>query len=397
MNRSLSQSHQWVFYLTLYLLYGAVVVRALLSYQNTQVIYPVIRLLAIWLGLLTLGIACARGRFVYVSLYLVAQSGLALTLMFITRGGDFFAALFMILVMQVMRQFNPQQGAVWIGLFALLMFLALVGNYGAFEGLAYGLVYIAGSALFAIYALAIQRAEIAHNQNQTLFYQLQTANQQLEVYAAQSEKLAIARERYRLARDLHDSVTQTIFSMTLTTQSALLLVDHGSDQVDTQLHRLRHLAQNALLEIRALISELRSDRDNQGGLVASLRQHLAERQFSEELKASLDVEGDLFVHLSPAEEQGLFRIAQEALNNIVKHAHIPRAHIRLHLAEPSWMEIEDEGPGFDLSQPLKGGRVGLAGMNERAAEIGWRLQISHSPGAGVRIRVEKYKPEERPS
>jgi signal transduction histidine kinase len=93
--------------------------------------------------------------------------------------------------------------------------------------------------------------------------------------------------------------------------------------------------------------------------------------------------------LAPAEEQILFRIAQEALNNIVKHAQASQAWIRLHLADPFWMEIEDRGQGFDLQRARNSGRVGLASMDERAAEIGWRLQVITAPGAGTRVRVDK--------
>jgi signal transduction histidine kinase len=188
---------------------------------------------------------------------------------------------------------------------------------------------------------------------------------------------------------LHDSVTQTIFSMTLTTQSALLLLERDPGRVGAQLERLSQLAQNALSEMRVLISRLRPEKIAEGGLVAALRQHLADRHFPENLSIALQVEGDPLARLAPAEEQSLFRIAQEALNNIVKHAQASQARIRLHLAEPFWMEIEDQGQGFDLQRARNSGRVGLVSMHERAAEIGWKLQVITAPGAGTRIRVEK--------
>jgi signal transduction histidine kinase len=125
----------------------------------------------------------------------------------------------------------------------------------------------------------------------------------------------------------------------------------------------------------------------EGGLAAALRRHLADRRLPESLMISLEVEGDQ--PLSSVEEQGLFRIAQEALNNIVKHALASKAHIRLHLVGPPWMDIEDQGQGFDLERARNSGRVGLVSMNERAAEIGWNLRIITTPGAGTRVRVEK--------
>jgi signal transduction histidine kinase len=225
--------------------------------------------------------------------------------------------------------------------------------------------------------------------------QLQEANRQLQAYSKRLQRLAVARERHRLARELHDSVTQTIFSMTLTTQSAVLLLDRDPGRVGAQLDRLTQLAQGALSEMRVLISELRPEKVAEGGLVAVLRQHLADRPMPENLLVSLEVEGDPLARLSPAEERGLFRIVQEALNNIVKHARASQACVRLRLAEPAWIEIQDQGQGFDLRQARNSGRVGLASMRERAAEIGWNLQITTSPGAGTHIRVEKKPPEGR--
>jgi len=170
-----------------------------------------------------------------------------------------------------------------------------------------------------------------------------------------------------------------------------LLLERDPSQVKAQLDRLNELAQSALAEMQVLISKLRPAQVVEGGLAGALRQHLAERHLPASLSVSLKAEGDQ--SLAPIEEQSLFRIAQEALNNIVKHAGASQAYIRLHLAEPLWMEIEDNGQGFDLRQAREGShagrRVGLVSLAERAAEIGWELQITTSPGAGTRVRVEK--------
>jgi signal transduction histidine kinase len=298
--------------------------------------------------------------------------------------------------MQVMQRLQPRQGALVIGLFAPLTAAPLVKTYGASQALIFALIHTALNAFLAVYALATRRAQAARAQNQGLMQQLQEANRQLQAYSEQLERLAVTRERHRLARELHDSVTQTIFSMTLTTQSAVLLLDRDPSRLTAQLDRLTQLAQGALSEMHVLISELRPEKVAEGGLAAALRRHLADRPLPENLSVSLEVEGDPLARLPPAEEQGLFRITQEALNNIVKHAQASQACIRLHLAKPPWwIEISDQGQGFDLQQAHNGGRVGLVSMRERAAEIGWDLQITTSPGAGTRIRVDKRSPEGR--
>ncbi len=341
----------------------------------------------IWLILFAGETALSRRWQWYFPIYLVLQTFLVLTLLFMPHPADYFAVLFFILSMQIVHHFNNRSATIWIGAFTLLMSIPLANDYGIFKGIAFALIYTAGNALLASYALATRRAQQARTQNQELARQAQETNRRLRDYSTQRERLVAVRERQRLARELHDSVTQTIFSMTLTTQSALLLLERDPGRVGAQLARLNQLAQSALSEIRTLISQLRPAQIGEPGLEPKLRQHLAERHLPENLAVALEVEGTQA--LTPAEEQVIFRIVQEAVNNIVKHAQASHAWIRLHRAEPFWIEIEDDGCGFDQSQVQTSGRVGLASMRERAAEIGWSLRINTSPGAGTRVRVEK--------
>jgi len=358
----------------------------------------VLGLLTAWLALFAGEAAFARRWPSVFPVYLVLQTALISSFLWKLDlpEYDYFAILFAILSMQVMQRLAIRSGAVWLAAFTLVMALPMVRRDQLFGGMALTLVFTAVDVFLASYALAIQRAQAARARTQSLAQELQDANRRLRAYATRLEQLAVARERRHLARGLHDSVTQTVFSMTLTTQSALLLLDREPSQVGAQLDRLSDLARGALAEMRVLISELGPDKVTKGGLAAALRRHLADRHLSEDLAVSLEVEGD--GPLGPAEEQGLLRIAQEALNNVVKHAQVSQAQIRLHLAEPFWMEIEDQGRGFDLQQARErsrsGGQVGLGSMGERAAGIGWELQVITSPGAGTCIRVEKL-PERR--
>jgi signal transduction histidine kinase len=392
MRRS-TNSSQWVFLLTVVFLFGTVLLRSLLLYQDSPVLGQVLGLLMAWLVLFIGETAISRRWPRVFPIYLLLQT--VLGSVFLWRPHfpeyDYFAILFAILSMQVMQRLPLRLGAVWLGSCTLLMALPMVARDGLFEGIALTLVYTAVNVFLGFYALATQRAQAARARTQALGEEVQEANRQLRAYSTRLEQLAVARERHHLARELHDSVTQTVFSMTLTTQSALLLLDRDPSQVRGQLDRLDSLAHSALSEMHVLISELRPEKVAPGGLAAALRRHLADRRLPESLAVSLEVEGDQPLGL--AEEQGLFRIAQEALNNIVKHAQASQAYVRLHLTEPFWMEIEDQGRGFDLQQARDssrvGGQVGLVSMGERAAEIGWDLQVITSPGAGTCIRVEK--------
>ncbi len=395
MKRSAKWSQAWVFYLTASLLFASSFLRSLVLYHDAPIIGQVIFLLSVWL-LLFLGelVLSKWPQFSWhFAIYLVSQISLVLVLLFLPNSSDYFAVLLCILSMQVIRHWKLNVSAIVIGLFTLLLMLPLVKIYGTFNGIAFALIYTGANTILAFFAVTTRRAQLARAENQALVQQLQETNCQLEAYSKRLEQLAAARERQRLARELHDAVTQTIFSMTLTTQSAALLLDRDPSRVGEQLARLGYLAQHALSEMRMLIAELGRDKTGEGTLAARLRQHLADRQMPDGLSITLETEGA--ESLATVEEQSLFRIAQEALNNIVKHADASQACIRLHLTEPFWIEIQDNGRGFDSDQVRNGGRLGLTSMRERAAEIGWELQIITCPWEGTRIRVEKSARERR--
>jgi signal transduction histidine kinase len=261
--------------------------------------------------------------------------------------------------------------------------LVMVLNYG-------GLCYLVGG-----YAHQVGQAQGARRHNQRLAGELQTAHRQLQDYAAQVEDLAGEQERGRLARELHDSVTQTVFSMNLTVQSARLLLERDPGRTAGQLERLEDLAASAMGEIQALISQLRPAPVAQvavEGLPAALRRLAAERQVRDGLEVVVEVNGTRALREAVAE--GLYRIAQEALTNVVKHAGTHEASIRLNLGgDAAFLEIRDHGLGFDPPSALgQHGHLGLGGMAERAREMGWKLWVESQPGRGTRVRVEEKPP-----
>jgi signal transduction histidine kinase len=394
MMRLSDRSFQWIFYLAAGFNFGAVFLRSILVYGGNPELFPVLGMLLVWLVLFVSEPAISNKWSGYFPLYLVIQTGLIFALLGLSDSADFFAALFVIPSMQVMQRLSSKTWiwGVWIGLCALGTTLLLLKSNGN-QAFALVLIYTAGSVFYGFYAKATRQAQITRLENLALVRELQEANQKLQAYSAQMEQLVVARERNRLARDLHDSVTQTVFSMNLTTQSALLLLEREPARVGPQLDRLSQLARNALSEMQLLISELKPEEARSASLVDNLRRYLAGGHFPEDLSIDLEVQGEL--PIGQAEEQSLFHIVQEALNNIVKHAQTCKAQVRLHLTEPAWIEVEDQGRGFDLGQAQSSGRLGLHSMRERATEIGWDLQIRTSPGAGTCVRVEKLSEEVR--
>jgi nitrate/nitrite-specific signal transduction histidine kinase len=204
----------------------------------------------------------------------------------------------------------------------------------------------------------------------------------------QAQQLAVMKERNRLARDLHDSVTQALYGVTLYAEAATRQLSSGeTDMVADHLSEIRITAQESLREMRLLIFELRLPALRSEGLAAALRARLE----SVESRAGLDtvfrVEGDS--KLAHDVEEGLYRIAQEALNNTLKHAHASSVSIVLHHNDRVVsMCIEDDGVGFDPTEARVQSGFGLKGMEERVARLGGKLVINSSPGKGTRIEVE---------
>jgi PAS domain S-box-containing protein len=201
----------------------------------------------------------------------------------------------------------------------------------------------------------------------------------------QVEQTAAFAERSRLARELHDSATQSLYSVTMFAEAATRLLATGdTDTAAGYLHELRDTAQEALREMRLLIFELRPPALEKGGLAAAIRARLETVEERGGIKTELQVDG--VESLPFALQQELYHVAREALNNVLKHAHAQRVQVRLRFQETSIsLEIQDDGVGFEPSAGRPGGGMGLPGMEERAQRLGGRLEIKSTPGEGTRV------------
>jgi signal transduction histidine kinase len=200
--------------------------------------------------------------------------------------------------------------------------------------------------------------------------------------------VAAAETRQALARDLHDSVSQTLFSVTLQVRAAqaeLRKAGLGEDHPAAwALAEISELNQGALAEMRALIFELRPGALAEEGLVVAVSKHAAAVAAREGI--DVDVAGpDDRLPLSPEAEEQLYRLTQEALNNVVKHARTVAAAVIV-TSGPAQVTvaIHDDGIGFDpaLARP---GHLGLASMRERVTRLGGRLDVASAPGCGTTI------------
>jgi len=204
----------------------------------------------------------------------------------------------------------------------------------------------------------------------------------------QAQQVAALEERQRLARELHDSVTQSLYGITLYAEAAARLLSVGDTELASDhLREVRQTAQEALREMRLLIFELRPPVLEQEGLVAALESRLETVEERSGLKTEFVVEGD--GRLPPDAEEGLYRIAQEALNNALKHAQARHITVNLRLEEQAViLEITDDGIGFDTTTAREQGGLGLPGMEERATRLGARLTVKSQPGEGTIVKVK---------
>jgi signal transduction histidine kinase len=213
----------------------------------------------------------------------------------------------------------------------------------------------------------------------------------------QAQEAAVAEERSRLARELHDAATQTIYSATLIAEALPQVWERSPAEGQRNLAKLRQLVRGALAEMRTLLFELRPTALEAAGL-DTLLHYLGDAMTSRTripVEVIVEETRETSADLPPDVKLAMYRIAQEAFNNIAKHAGATQATVTLHrLSEQSALTIHDNGRGFDPDS-VSASRLGLGIMRERAEEIGAQLAIGSQAGQGTRISVTWHKDEER--
>jgi len=205
-----------------------------------------------------------------------------------------------------------------------------------------------------------------------------------------TRELSILDERNRVALELHDAVSQKLFGLVLAAESAHTLLDTNVAAARSQILRLQELAQEALEELRYLILELRPPDLERDGIETTLRKHIEvlRRIQARAVEIELDCQGELPPDLGRDRE--LLRVAQEALQNALRHAQARNVGVRLACEHGGLvLEVRDDGIGFDPRAPqTRSSHLGLGSMEERARRIGGRLAIDSQPGSGTTVRLE---------
>jgi PAS domain S-box-containing protein len=209
--------------------------------------------------------------------------------------------------------------------------------------------------------------------------------------ARRSEEEAIAEERRRIAREIHDGLAQNLAALRLRAGHWHNLVDSDPLQMHTELDELREILSDSITEVRRSIFALRPVDLDRRGLFPALRSFTASFGEHYRMRVTLDISGPQN-RLPESLELTLFRVIQEALNNVGKHAQasLVRITVDLEMADAVVVTIRDDGKGFDpafLDRAVQYGHLGLKQMRERVERINGTLSIQSQPGSGTRIRV----------
>lgn len=218
--------------------------------------------------------------------------------------------------------------------------------------------------------------------------QASSREREVRLLYEQAQELVSLQERQRLARELHDSVSQVLYGIGLGAHTAREALEMGGDPVEIleSIDYVLTLTDAGLAEMRALIFELRPESLEREGLVAALTKQVAvlRARYKLMVEAELGEEPDLPLEMKHV----MYRVAQEALNNIVKHARASMVALRLAGGEANEiiLEVRDNGMGFDPAGPFPG-HLGLRSMRERVTKIGGFLAIESMPGQGTCVSV----------
>lgn len=221
---------------------------------------------------------------------------------------------------------------------------------------------------------------------QSLADQIVVAIENAHLYD-QSRELAVLEERNRLARELHDSVTQALYSLVLLSEGWRRTIHStGSSMSEEYLNRIGEISHQALKEMRMLIHELRPPALEQEGLVGALQKRFDAVEKRVGIEARVVMED--FIELPGPIEEGLYRIALEALNNSLKHAEGTCETVRICVEGGMVvLEVIDNGRGFDPEHIEQSGGMGLAGMRERMRQLGGTLAIISSKEKGTIVKA----------
>lgn len=285
-----------------------------------------------------------------------------------------------------MASLPPRVGYLWILLFGAitLLYTTLIWP-GNIQALLSALGILAGYLFMGATIDAQRKAERAEAEAQSLLAKLQEAHMQLRKSAQQAEALAVAEERNRLAREVHDTLGHRLTVAAVQLEGAQRLIPRDPARAAQMVATVHAQVIEGLNELRRTVAALRAPLSADLNLAAALR-HLT-RDFAAATDMQVEVQlSDAIPPLTSAQRQVFYRVAQEALTNVQRHAGANRVRVALRQGEDDAVRltIDDDGCGL-ATTPAPG--FGLRGMVERAQQIGAQLQLGHGELGGARVEL----------
>ena len=203
-----------------------------------------------------------------------------------------------------------------------------------------------------------------------------------------SRTAALAEERDRVARELHDALNQSLFGLTLTSRAAAAHLTSNPGRAADELAQVQRLARQALVELREVVTGMRTSDLRRDGLVAAIRSDMALLDRVHNADVSFQFSGgDLRV--DEVVEHEIYRVVQEAVTNALRHAQAAEVVVRLTAeSDATVVEVSDDGSGFDPNtEGIRSRRLGLTSMEERATAVGGTIEIESRSGAGTTVRL----------
>jgi signal transduction histidine kinase len=266
----------------------------------------------------------------------------------------------------------------------LIVILVLAGAFAVRPGPMF-LGLLARTGLYGVIGYTVTR--LMREQRQ-LRRSLQTANQQLAHYVSTLDALAAARERNRLARELHDTLAHTLSGLVIQLESINILWVQDPQKAQQELQASTTQARAGLNETRRAIKSLRAAPLEEMGLLTALRQAAQEASQRGGFQVAVRLPETL-PPFPPEVENHLYRVAVEAFENIVRHAHARQVTVALRVsAQALGLEITDDGQGFDPKAVDGAAHFGLLGLRERAALQGATFDVESQPGKGTKITYQ---------
>jgi len=318
-----------------------------------------------------------------VRTYLVVQTVLVLAVYAMRPDAALgVAQMFFLFTAQAVLLLPGREAILWVATFTAITFLGGIHVLGR-PGLSGVLATAGGNVVFAGLAAVLRQTQLANERVRALLREVEDAHERLRELTEASQRLAVAQERERIAREMHDALGHRLTVTVVQLEGARRLVPSDPGRAVQIIDAMREQLKEGLGDLRETVAALRSP--VRATLADTLARLVAAFQAATGVEARLEV-AEALPTLDAEQRHALFRVAQEGLTNVQRHAGARRAWLSLDVAQNTLaLRIEDDGRGYPEAVAQR--RFGLAGIAERIGALEGRMELGARPGGGARLEV----------